>query len=435
MEIYVVQPGDSLYSIAVRFGLPMSQLMADNRLPDPTRLVVGQTLVLRFPVEVLTVQPGDTLTSVARQSGLSLRQLYRNNPILEGRPTLYPGQTLVLRYRGEPGPPLLVNGYAYPFINEDLYRRTLPFLTFVTPFTYGIQPDGSLVELEDGPLLAAARAAGTAGLMHLSTLTDEGNFSNDLAHLVLNDEAVQTALIGNVVSTLQAKGYRGLDVDFEFVFPEDALPYAAFIARLRARLTPLGLITVVALAPKTWAEQPGLLYEGHHYRALGEAADFAFLMTYEWGYTYGPPMAVSPLPNVRAVVEYALTEIPAEKLWLGMPNYGYDWPLPFQQGETRARSISPQYAVGLAARWGASIQYDETAQAPWFRYTAEDGVEHEVWFEDARSVQAKLSLIPEYGLKGVGYWNLMRPFPQNWLVLDSLFTIRDFDSLGQNLRS
>lgn len=425
MEIYVVQPGDTLASIAARFGLPLSQLVADNRPPDPGRLVVGQTLVLRFPAEVYTVQPGDTLTSVAARGGLSLRQLYRSNPILEGRPNLYPGQTLVLRYRGEPGPPVLVNGYAYPFINENLYRRTLPFLTFVTPFTYGIQTDGSLVELEDQDLLSMARAVGTAGLMHLSTLTDEGNFSNELAHLVLTDEAVQAALIDNVVRTVQDRGYRGLDVDFEFVFAEDALPYAAFIARLRARLAPLGLLTVVALAPKTWAEQPGLLYQGHNYRALGEAADYAFLMTYEWGYTYGPPMAVSPLPNVRSVVEYALTEIPAEKLWLGMPNYGYDWPLPFRRGETRARSISPQYAVGLAGRTGAAIQYDETAQAPWFRYTAEDGVEHEVWFEDARSVLAKLELIPEYGLSGVGYWNLMRPFPQNWLVLDGLFTIRD----------
>lgn len=425
MEIYVVQPGDTLYAIAQRAGVPMSQLMADNRLPDPSRLVTGQTLVIRFPEMVYTVQPGDTLLSVAERGGLTLRQLYRNNPILEGRPNLYPGQTLVLRYQENPGPPLTVNAYAYPFINQNLYRRTLPFLTYVTPFTYGIQEDGSLVELEDGPLLAGAHQAGTGALMHLSTLTDAGNFSNDLAHLVLSDLEVQAALIGNVAETLLERGYQGLDVDFEFVFPQDALPYAAFIRRLRERLAPLGLPVVVALAPKTSSTQRGLLYEGHNYRELGAAADFAFLMTYEWGYTYGPPMAVAPLPNVRAVVEYALTEIPAGKLWLGLPNYGYDWPLPFRQGVTRATSLSPQYAVGLAARYGAVIQYDQRAQAPWFRYTGEDGTEHEVWFEDARSIQAKLSLIPEYGMSGAGIWNLMRPFPQSWLVLDSLFTIRN----------
>ena len=109
-------------------------------------------------------------------------------------------------------------------------------------------------------------------------------------------------------------------------------------------------------------------------------------------------------------------------LW---PTYGYDWPLPFVQGETRAQSISPQAALARARRYGAAIQYDETAQAPWFRYTDGDGVVHEVWFEDARSIRAKLALIPEYGLRGVGYWNLMRDFPQNWRVLNALYRIRE----------
>ena len=136
-------------------------------------------------------------------------------------------------------------------------------------------------------------------------------------------------------------------------------------------------------------------------------------------------MAVAPLPNVRRVVEYAITEIPAEKLWLGVPNYGYDWTLPFVQGESKARSISNQYAVSLARRYGATIQFSDYSQSPWFRYFDENGREHEVWFEDARSIKAKLALIPEYGMSGAGYWNLMRPFPQNWLVLDSLYQIRD----------
>ena len=149
-----------------------------------------------------------------------------------------------------------------------------------------------------------------------------------------------------------------------------------------------------------------------------------------WFYTYGPPMAVAPLPNVRQVVEYALTEIPASKIWLGVPLYGYDWPLPFVQGRTKAQSISPQEAVARAVRYGVDIQYSEQAQAPWYRYTDGYGITHEVWFEDARSIQAKLALIPEYGLYGVGYWNLMRPFPQNWVVLNSLYHIREELSSG-----
>lgn len=425
MVIHIVKPGDTVYSIARQNGVSLPLFAADNGLTEPYRLAVGQALVIQYPDSTHTVQAGDTITGLARRYGISVRQLYRNNPILGGEPLLYPGQTLVISYQGEKEGVLSVNGYAYPYIDKDLLRSTVPYLTYLTPFTYGITPQGGLVDLDDRVLIAMSQDGGAAPLMHLSTLTEDGGFSNDLAHLVLTDMAVQNTLIDNIERQLAQRGYRGLDVDFEFVFPEDAIPYAQFIRNLSARLNPLGYPVVVALAPKTSADQPGLLYEGHNYRALGAAANEVLLMTYEWGYTYGPPMAVAPLPNVRRVVEYALTEIPAEKIWLGMPNYGYDWPLPFVQGQTRATSISSQQAVARAVRYGAVIEYDNYAQSPWFRYTDENGAAHEVWFEDARSIEAKLALIPEYGLLGAGYWNLMRDFPQNWRVINALYEIRN----------
>lgn len=423
MEIYVVRPGDTLSGISEAFQLPLSRLLWDNGLEENSPLVVGQALVLRYPERVYTVQAGDTLFSIARQFSLSPRQLWRSNPILQGGIALYPGQSLVLSYREEGTRTLSVNGYAYPFADRALLLATLPSLTWLTPFTYGITPEGGLVELEDGELIALARAQGARPMMHLSTLTLEGGFSNELASAVLNDPAAQAALLDAVETRVAQRGYEGVDVDFEYVFPQDAGAYAAFLARLRQRLSPAGLLVTAALAPKTWAGQPGLLYEGHDYAAVSAAVDRVLLMTYEWGYAYSAPMAVAPLPSVRRVVEYALTEMPAEKIWLGIPNYGYDWPLPYQQGVTRAVSLSNQYAVELAARFGAEILFDQTAQTPWFRYTDERGGAHEVWFEDARSIRAKLELIGEYSLSGAGYWNMMRPFPQNWAVLDSLFHI------------
>ena len=424
MVIHVVTPGDTLYSIALEYGVPMSQISLDNGLEQPQNLVTGQALVIRFPQVTHTVLPGQTLFAIAQQYGVSLRQLFQNNPILIGQENIWPGETLVISYRQEPGPLISVNAYAYPHISDALLRAALPYLTYLTPFTYGFTPEGALVEPRDERLIAAARSFSVASLMHLSTLTEEGGFSNELAHLLLNDPELQDRLIVNVIATLREKGYSGLDVDFEYVFPEDAAQYAAFLGTLTRRLNSLGYPAIAALAPKTSSTQRGALYEGHDFAAIGAAVNKVLLMTYEWGYTYGPPMAVAPLPNVRQVVEYALTEIPAGKIWLGIPNYGYDWPLPFIQGQTKATSISSQQAIALARRYGVAIQYDERAQSPWFRYTDENGVEHEVWFEDARSIQAKLSLIPEYGLEGVGYWNLMREFPQNWLVLSSLYQIR-----------
>jgi len=147
------------------------------------------------------------------------------------------------------------------------------------------------------------------------------------------------------------------------------------------------------------------------------------LMTYEWGYTYGPAMAVAPLPSVRRVLDYAVTEMPPEKIFLGFPNYGYDWILPYISGQSRARSIGNEEAVDIAIRYGAEIRFDETAQSPYFYYTDEENRVHEVWFEDARSCYAKFSLIPSYGFRGVGYWNFMRPFTASFSLLTQMFDL------------
>jgi len=134
-------------------------------------------------------------------------------------------------------------------------------------------------------------------------------------------------------------------------------------------------------------------------------------------------MAVAPINMVRRVVEYALTEIPVYKMSLGIPNYGYDWPLPYERGVSRAETISNLEAIQIAIENGAEIQFDEEAMTPYFRYW-KFGVQHEVWFEDVRSYQAKFDLIKEYGLTGAGYWQLMQFFRANWLLLSQMFESR-----------
>ncbi|MCD8004703.1 MAG: LysM peptidoglycan-binding domain-containing protein [Oscillospiraceae bacterium] len=120
MLIHVVRPGDTLSSVAQEYGIPLSLLLSLNQPPDPARLAVGQTLVIRFPEQVHTVQQGQTLRSIAGQYGVSVRHLWRNNPALGGGEQIYPGQTLVIAYRDAPDRGALVNAYAYPFIDAAL---------------------------------------------------------------------------------------------------------------------------------------------------------------------------------------------------------------------------------------------------------------------------------------------------------------------------
>ena len=425
MTIHVVKAGETVGAIAASYGVDPIRLAADNGVPADGALAVGQTLVVRFPRQVHAVAPGETLSSIAASYGTTVRRLWQNNWPLGGGDLLLPGQVLVISCFGEKLGEAAFNGYAYPFISQPLLDAELPFLTCLTPFTYGIDASGGLLPLEDSSLLAAARQRNVRPVMHLSTLTEFDQFDTQRATLVLTDAAAQDRLIQEVRQTLLRRGYAGVDVDFEYLPGELAESYAAFLSRLRRLLNSQGFFLWAALAPKTSAAQRGLLYEGHSYTAVGAAADAVLLMTYEWGYTAGPPMAVSPLPNVRAVLDYAVAELPPEKIFLGLSNYGYDWTLPFVRGTTRAASISNQRAIELAIQYDIAIQYDETAQAPFFHYTDAAGAVHEVWFEDARSLSARLRLIAEYGLRGAGIWNLMRPFSQTWLTIASLYDIID----------
>ncbi|WP_326492611.1 glycosyl hydrolase family 18 protein [Alicyclobacillus dauci] len=146
-------------------------------------------------------------------------------------------------------------------------------------------------------------------------------------------------------------------------------------------------------------------------------------MTYEWGWIGGRPMPVSPINEIQKVLNYAVTAIPRSKILMGVSVYGYDWKLPFQPG-TLAESFGPQIAVQRAARYGATIHYDTASEAPYFNYVDAQGNEHIVWFEDARSFQAKLDTVRTYGLRGISFWSYPTEFPQVPYVLADNFQVR-----------
>ncbi|MBE5981676.1 MAG: LysM peptidoglycan-binding domain-containing protein [Paenibacillaceae bacterium] len=377
MNIYVVQPGDSVDSIAASQNVPVEALTYDNQIYPPYRLAVGQALYIR----------GDS-----------------------------PPEDRI---------PLYVFGYAYPFINPDNLDETLPFLTDLYVFSYGFTLEGDLVppQSPDDWMIDRALEAGVRPVLTLTPFGPDGRFNNNLVTNLVHNPQIQQRLIWNLGKIMQEKRFGGLDIDFEYIMADDRQAYADFVKRITQIMNQFGYQVTVALAPKTSADQSGLLYEGVDYRLLGEAANRVLLMTYEWGYTYGPPMAVAPINMVRKVVDYAITEIPLYKISLGIPNYGYDWPLPYERGVTRAETVSNLEAVQIAIENGAEIQFDEEAMSPFFRYW-KYGVEHEVWFEDVRSYKAKFDLIKEYGLTGAGYWQIMQFFRANWLVLSQMFVAR-----------
>lgn len=421
MPIHVVKSGETVYSIAQIYGVSADRLVYDNELAAQQNLVPGQALYILIPETVHTVREGETEEDIAEEYGITRKMLYQNNPFLLNQDYLIAGQILVITYQGEGLAKKHISGYAYPFIQPYILREVLLYIDEILIFSYGFTVEGELVppEIDETWMIQMAWENEVEPVLVLTPFTEMGTFNSGLIKILAENPEVQDNLIQNLLETVQEKGYIGVDVDFEYIEPEDRVGYADFVNRLRSVMNENGYHVSVALAPKTSPYQRGLLYEAMDYHLLGKSADYVFLMTYEWGYTYGPPMAVAPLPNVRQVLEYALSEIPAEQITLGIPNYGYNWPLPYERGVTKATLIGNVEANVIAALRGVEIQYDEYSQSPFFRYEA-FGVEHEVWFEDVRSVLTKIELAVDNGIRGVGYWNLMRPFRANWLMVHQL---------------
>ena len=468
MLIYVVKPGDTLWKIASSYKVSISKIVEINELPNPNNLVIGQTILIPKEDRYHIVRSGETLWKIAQDYNVPIQSIVEANNILDPS-YIYPGLRLLIpaprhvvkwgetlwsisqRYNVSledllrvnnitnpnlvyPGTVLVipvkkrydidVNGYIY-FLSDSavpIVNNVGKYLTYLSPFAYLIKEDGSLEPIKDTEGIGAAYDNNVAPMMSITNFTVT-SLGENLASIVLNDTAIQDSLINNILNIMKEKNYLGLNIDFENVLPADREAYNEFLQKAVDRLHEEDYFVSTALAPKTGPLQRGLLYEAHDYEAHGRIADFVVLMTYEWGWRLGPPQAISPLNQIKRVLDYAVTVIPREKIFFGFQIYARDWLLPHVQGQ-EAETFSVEEAMRRAAKYGTVIQYDTLSQSPFFRYTDELGRAHEVWFEDARSAQAKFDTVKSYGLGGISYWALGYPYPQNWRLLEDNFNIR-----------
>lgn len=415
--IITVKPGDTLYRIASSNNTSVEELTRVNGLDRPDDLAVGQHIFIPTNMpSTYTVQPGDTMYQIARRTGVSLESLISANPSVTNPNLIFPGQVINIPNSKRS---IEVNGYAIANISSTTLDNVLPYLTYLSIFSYQVRTDGTLTRLYETSIISTSRNASVAPLMVVTNIGETGGFNSDLAHTTLTNENVRNRVINAIISTINDKNYYGVNIDFEYIYPEDRVAYINFLRQLKSALG--DTFMSVAVAPKYRDNQVGLLYEAHDYAAIGSIADKVIIMTYEWGYAYGEPMAVAPLSEVEAVIKYAVTRIPSEKILMGMPNYAYDWKLPWSRGDV-ATTLSNRQALNLALDMGSNIQFDDRAQAPFFTYRM-DGVEHIVWFEDALSISNRIRLVEKYNLAGLSYWTVNNYYPVNWAVLSNMYNV------------
>lgn len=418
MQIYIVKSGDSLYSIAKMFNTSLHMLMETNGLERPNDLVVGQAILILEPEIIHTIQPNETLEYISQKYNTSINQLYRNNPSLSARPYLIPGDELIISYTNPPTSSIFVNGFVYPNVNHELLTVTLPYLTYISPFTYSFSSDGELKPLRDDFILRRSMEYNISPLMTLSPIDDNGKFSSELTEKLLNNNNAQEKLISQILNIIQTKKYSGLILNFEQISTQFKNIYIQFVQNMQKLLNNNGYTLYITIEPNNTIDS------NQYYAELGEYSNGIIIMTYGIEFTQTSSVAIQSTQEIEDIVKYITSLIPANKVMLGIPNHGYGWRSIQRNNDIpQPRIVGNQEAIQIAISQNAAILFDEKSQYPYFYYYI-NNQRFEVWFQDARSVIAKFNLIKKYNLAGISYWTLMKKSHQTWQALNATFKIK-----------
>jgi len=314
---------------------------------------------------------------------------------------------------------------------------------------------GQLGSRDDHTLIQFAHAHGLRVLPSLLTS------SATLNHRLLTDDAVSAQAVEQILGYVDAEGYDGFDLDLENVRPEDRAAYVTFAAKLGTALHERGKVLAMAV-PAKFSDAASPWWGGYDYAGLGEQADLVTIMAYEYRGSWSGPGSVAPIGWVDSVMAFAASQIPPEKLLLGLAVYGFDW----NTTSGGARALSYVQAAALADHHQVAITVDRETQSATYRYQAlpadvlprreaaplqheivvrepppcpetipppptptprpvpaPDAVQqHEVWFEESTGATARLAQVDRYGLGGVASWRLGLEDPKLWPALEGWHT-------------
>ena len=425
MEIYIVQTGDDIYSIADRYGVPITKIIQDNGLVNPYNLAIGQAIIIVFPSQTHIVVEGDTLASIANNYGVTVMQLLRNNSFLTGRKYIYTGETIVIKYNTNQKVSII--GFTYAFINKDILIKTLPYLTYLSIFNYRITEGGEIITYDDdSELVKLAKDYGVVPLMMLSVLSLQGEPNIVLEYDILLNEQMQNRLITNILNTLKSSGYNGINLLISVINESNQSVYWDFIKKISNALNNEGYFFYITINPKMTSIDDKISFEQLDYLSISKLVSGIVFLQYVWVSKAGPPSPVSDFTMIRNFINYTITKAPPEAVSIGNPLIAYDWELSKDELIKPPNSLSLNAAIIFAYDLGATIQFDETTQTPYYQYQtiySSRVIDHMVWYIDVRSINALFKLINEKTLAGSGIWNIMIYYQQIWTLIISQYEI------------
>ncbi len=287
----------------------------------------------------------------------------------------------------------------------------------VSPWMYGLGSDSQIImdagisKSDISGYLSRLRAQGLPLVPTLANVDARSNWSYRPVARMLHDPAMATQQVASIVALVDSHHYAGIDLDYEDLHAGDRQAFTAFVTSLASALHAKSKILSVALFAKTTDAGYAPRNIAQDYAAIGKVADQVRLMAYDYHWATSPPGPIAPIGWVRDVIRYAKTQIPASKIVLGIPQYGYDW-----TGD-HGTSITWLRALQLSRQYHVQPNFDAASQAPWLSYTDSAGRKHIVWFENAESTQAKLGAAQGTGIGGVYLWMYGYGDPGTWAAL------------------
>lgn len=422
MNIHVVQPGDTIYTIAGKYGVSPKRLSLENDIRAPYNLAIGEALVIFKPSRTYIVQRGDTLENIAEEQGTDVMELLRNNPNVSNR-ELYEGEELVISYADSRTASVRTNGFAYPFIERETLRKALPYLTYLTVYSYQVMPNGNLIDIDDTEIVRMAKEFGVAPIMLINAPHEGEDVDTEIAHNLISDTQIRNTFINSILSILRNKGYDGINIDTPYIQPLDREPYVEFISNITALLNREGFSVTVTIDPSTFEVSTGIIYNGVDYVGLSQAANSVlYQLTYAWRYHQSLPISILPFDAVIRTMDKAMALIPPEKFILGVSIVGYLWEFPYFEAITNANFLSYGSAIELANDTEAVIEFNEPSRSSYFQFL-DDGREYMAWFKDSRVIYPLLAYALNSGVRSVSVWNIMYFITNIWLLINVQYKI------------
>ncbi|CAM3072000.1 glycosyl hydrolase family 18 protein [Prescottella defluvii] len=286
------------------------------------------------------------------------------------------------------------------------------FIDVVSPWSYSVARDGTLTAAAGaGPDADSALPVGSGAdrIRTVPTITNttDGQWDRETIAAVLRDRALRRTHVEALTDLVTTHGFDGIQIDYEDLSAADRDDFSTFVGDLGTALHRIGRVLDVAVHAKPTDAGYGQHNEAQDYAAIAAGADRVIVMAYDRHWATSTAGPIAPYDWVEEVVRYAVTRIPREKLVLGVGLYGYDWV------GSAGTPLTWTEVMSVAAAHRPSMRWDETALSTHFTYVVE-GITHEVWFENARSVRARAALARRHGLAGVALWRLGGEDPSIW---------------------